>query len=110
MALREEAQTLFTVVQTVESGMPAPMAHWRAGFWPRLERIRVNFRRRWEQGRLTLLKEHCQSRLHRSRRLSGWVLFLTQLIGVNMAELGFVGVSISDWGKGVRRTFDRVRT
>ena len=36
MALREEAQTLFTVVQTVESGMPALMAHCRAGFWPRL--------------------------------------------------------------------------
>ena len=36
MALREEAQTLFTVVQTVEFGMPALMAHWRAGFWPRL--------------------------------------------------------------------------
>ena len=27
MALREEAQTLFIVVQTVESGMPALMAH-----------------------------------------------------------------------------------
>ena len=36
MALREEAQTLFIVVQTVESGMPALTAHWRAGFWPRL--------------------------------------------------------------------------
>ena len=24
------------VVETVDSGRPAPMAHWRAGFWPRL--------------------------------------------------------------------------
>ena len=39
IALREEAQTLFIVVQTVESGMPALMAHWRAGFWPRLENL-----------------------------------------------------------------------
>ncbi len=36
MALRDEAQTLFTVVQTVEWGMPAPRAHCRAGFCPRL--------------------------------------------------------------------------
>ena len=36
IALREEAQTLLIVVQTVESGMPALMAHCRAGFWPRL--------------------------------------------------------------------------
>ena len=36
MAFSEEAQTLFTVVQTVESRRPAPRAHWRAGAWPRL--------------------------------------------------------------------------
>ena len=36
MALREEAQTLLMVVQIVEVGRPAVMAHWRAGFWPRL--------------------------------------------------------------------------
>ena len=36
MAFSEEAQTLFTVVQTVASGRPAPRAHWRAGAWPRL--------------------------------------------------------------------------
>lgn len=35
-ALTEEAHTLFTVVQTTDSGRPAPMAHCRAGFWPRL--------------------------------------------------------------------------
>jgi hypothetical protein len=34
--LIEEAQTLLMVVETVDSGRPAPMAHWRAGFWPRL--------------------------------------------------------------------------
>lgn len=34
----EEAQTLLTVVQTVEVGREAPRAHWRAGFWPRLWR------------------------------------------------------------------------
>jgi hypothetical protein len=27
---------LLMVVETVDSGRPAPMAHWRAGFWPRL--------------------------------------------------------------------------
>ena len=32
MALRLEAQTLFTVVATVLSGRPALRAHWRAGF------------------------------------------------------------------------------
>jgi hypothetical protein len=37
MALRPEAQTLLTVVQTVDWLRPAPIAHWRAGFWPRLE-------------------------------------------------------------------------
>ena len=37
IAFREEAQTLFIVVQTIESGMPALIAHWRAGFWPRLD-------------------------------------------------------------------------
>ena len=37
MDFRPEAQTLLTVVQTVESGRPAPMAHCRAGFWPRLD-------------------------------------------------------------------------
>ena len=37
IALVPEAQTLFTVVQTVESLRPAVIAHWRAGFWPRLE-------------------------------------------------------------------------
>jgi len=31
-ALMLEAQTLFTVVATVDSGRPAPIAHWRAGF------------------------------------------------------------------------------
>lgn len=35
-ALMEEAHTLLMVVATVDSGRPAPMAHWRAGFWPRL--------------------------------------------------------------------------
>jgi hypothetical protein len=35
-ALMDEAQTLLTVVQTTDSGSPAPRAHWRAGFWPRL--------------------------------------------------------------------------
>ena len=39
MALREEAQTLLMVVQIVEGGRPALMAHWRAGFWPRLGRM-----------------------------------------------------------------------
>lgn len=42
MDLRPEAQTLLTVVQTVESGRPAPMAHCRAGFWPRLDERGVN--------------------------------------------------------------------
>jgi hypothetical protein len=41
--LREEAQTLFTVVAMTVLGMPAPMAHWRAGPWPRL--MAVSF---WE--------------------------------------------------------------
>ena len=36
MALSEDAQTLFMVVAIVVSGRPAPIAHWRAGFWPRL--------------------------------------------------------------------------
>lgn len=36
MAFTEEAQTLLMVVQTVESGRPAPRAHCRAGFWPML--------------------------------------------------------------------------
>ncbi len=36
IALRLEAQTLLTVVHTVEVGRPAPMAHWRAGFCPKL--------------------------------------------------------------------------
>jgi hypothetical protein len=36
IALTEEAQTLLTVVATVDSGRPAPRAHWRAGFCPRL--------------------------------------------------------------------------
>lgn len=40
MDLVPEAQTLFMVVQTVESGRPALMAHWRAGFWPRLREER----------------------------------------------------------------------
>ena len=40
IAFSEEAQTLFTVVQTVESGMPAPRAHCRAGAWPRLICVR----------------------------------------------------------------------
>jgi hypothetical protein len=38
----EEAQTLLTVVQTVESLRPAPRAHCLAGFWPRLNYIRAN--------------------------------------------------------------------
>lgn len=37
IALVPEAQTLLIVVEIVEGGRPAPMAHWRAGFWPRLE-------------------------------------------------------------------------
>jgi len=37
IALMLEAQTLFTVVQTVESGSPAPRAHCLAGFCPRLD-------------------------------------------------------------------------
>lgn len=41
-ALVPEAQTLLTVVQTVESVRPALMAHWRAGFWPRLRRYYVS--------------------------------------------------------------------
>lgn len=41
-ALVPEAQTLLTVVQTVESVRPALMAHWRAGFWPRLETCYVS--------------------------------------------------------------------
>lgn len=36
IAFREEAQTLFMVVQTMVLGREAPRAHWRAGFWPRL--------------------------------------------------------------------------
>ena len=36
MAFKLEAQTLLTVVQTVEFGRPAPRAHCRAGFCPRL--------------------------------------------------------------------------
>ena len=35
-AFKPEAQTLLTVVQTVESARPAPIAHWRAGFCPTL--------------------------------------------------------------------------
>lgn len=31
-----DAQTLLTVVATVELGKPALIAHWRAGFCPRL--------------------------------------------------------------------------
>lgn len=41
IALVPEAQTLFTVVQTVESLRPALMAHCRAGFWPRLRRYEI---------------------------------------------------------------------
>lgn len=40
VALRPEAQTLLTVVATTPSERPAPMAHWRAGAWPRLETSR----------------------------------------------------------------------
>ena len=36
MALRLEAQTLFTVVHTVDVDRPAPIAHCLAGFCPRL--------------------------------------------------------------------------
>lgn len=36
IALRPEAQTLLTVVQTVASDKPPAIAHCRAGFWPRL--------------------------------------------------------------------------
>lgn len=67
MALREEAQTLFTVVQTVESGMPAPMAHCRAGFWPRLgegELVTCGCR-----GERTLLRGHCRRGLRRFLRI-----------------------------------------
>ena len=35
MALIELAQTLFTLVATVDSGSPALIRHCRAGFWPR---------------------------------------------------------------------------
>ena len=35
-ALTDDAQTLFTVVQTVLSASPAPRAHCLAGFCPRL--------------------------------------------------------------------------
>src|SRR3569833_1298853 len=40
MAFSADAQTLLTVVHTTLSGRPAPMAHWRAGAWPRLGRGR----------------------------------------------------------------------
>jgi hypothetical protein len=46
MALREEAQTLLTVVLTVVGGRPAARAHWRAGFWPRLDVVRCVLRLR----------------------------------------------------------------
>ncbi len=36
IALRLEAQTLLTVVHTVEVGRPAPIAHCLAGFCPKL--------------------------------------------------------------------------
>ena len=60
MALREDAQTLFMVVHTVECGMPAPRAHWRAGACPRLEDVSLKLGDR--MGRFTLLREHCQRR------------------------------------------------
>lgn len=40
-ALREEAQTLFIVVQGTESGREAAREHWREGFWPMLWRVLV---------------------------------------------------------------------
>jgi len=46
IALREEAQTLLTVVQTIEFGRWAPRAHWRAGFWPRLGHVKRSLLRR----------------------------------------------------------------
>jgi hypothetical protein len=47
MALIEEAQTLLTVVQTVESFSPAPRAHCLAGFCPRLEWVRFYLPIEW---------------------------------------------------------------
>ncbi len=38
MVFMPEPQTLFSVVAPVDSGMPAAIAAWRAGAWPRLGR------------------------------------------------------------------------
>ena len=38
-ALIDEAHTLLMVVETTDSGRPAPIATWRAGFWPRLQAV-----------------------------------------------------------------------
>lgn len=40
IALAPEAQTLLTVVQTVDCLRPPAIAHCRAGFWPRLVTVR----------------------------------------------------------------------
>ena len=37
IAFVPEAHTLLIVVAIVDSDNPAPIAHWRAGFWPRLQ-------------------------------------------------------------------------
>jgi hypothetical protein len=39
MAFVPDAQTLLIVVATVVSDRPAPIAHWRAGFCPRLGKL-----------------------------------------------------------------------
>ena len=46
IALAPEAQTLLTVVQTVDWLRPPAIAHCRAGFWPRL--VTVRFILTWE--------------------------------------------------------------
>src|ERR1017187_9469736 len=40
-AFRPEPQTLLTVTAPTESGRPAKMADWRAGFWPRPAPIKL---------------------------------------------------------------------
>lgn len=42
MALAPDAQTLLTVVQTVDWFKPPARAHWREGFWPRLIHVRMS--------------------------------------------------------------------
>jgi hypothetical protein len=70
MALAPLAQTLLTVVHTVDSGRPAPMAHWRAGFCPRLLQRQYPGKRQIMgsneiDSRLTLQKARCQRELLR---------------------------------------------